>query len=180
MVVGQVVFGGVDPESGVLVRKNAFQEGFSEVQCLKAWAKIGVAPMTRACLYGKQVRRTIGDADDETNLVMQELNDANAVATFTLSIRSYRGDLLSARCIKENLVRPINEADYLELLELLENASTHGAKFFATGGGHATSDDFFKSVEIPVWEASIKALEDKKVGSDLLKKIEEEGQDILA
>ena len=43
--------------------------------------------MTRACLSDKQVRRTIGDADDETNLVMQELNDANAAATFNLSIR---------------------------------------------------------------------------------------------
>ena len=47
-LVGVVVFGEVDPETGVLVRKNAFQEGFSKVQCLKAWAKIGAAPMTRA------------------------------------------------------------------------------------------------------------------------------------
>ena len=51
----------------------------------------------------------------------------------------------------------------------MEKASTHGAKFFATGGCHATSDNFFKSVKIPVWEAAIKALEDKKVGSALLK-----------
>ena len=77
-------------------------------------------------------------------------------------------------------MRPITEAHYLERLELLENSSTHGAKFFATCGGHATSDDFFKSVEIYVWEAVIKALEDKKVGSSLLKKIEEEGQATLA
>ena len=74
------------------------------------------------------------------------------------------------RCIKETLVWPINEAHSLERLELLENSNTHGAKFFATGGGHATSDDFFKSVKNPVWEAAIKALEDKKVGSALLKK----------
>ena len=55
--------------------------------------------MTRACLSDKQVRLTIGYANDEMNLVMQELNDANAVDTFTLSVQSYRGDLLSARCI---------------------------------------------------------------------------------
>ena len=36
------------------------------------------------------------------------------------------------------------------------------------GVGHATSDDFFKSVEITVCEVVIKALEDKKVGSALL------------
>ena len=132
------------------MRKNAFQEGLSKVQCLKAWAKIGAAPMTIACLSDKQVRRTIGDADDETNLVMRELNDANDAATFTLSMRSYRSDLLSARCIKETLVRTIAKAHSLDRLELLAKASTHGAKFFATGGGHATSDDFFKSVKIPV------------------------------
>ena len=77
----------MDPETGVLVRKNAFQEGFSKVQCLKAWPKIGVASMTISCLSDKQVCRTIGDADDETNLVMLELNNANAAATFTLSMR---------------------------------------------------------------------------------------------
>ena len=74
------------------------------------------------------------------------------------------------RCIEETLVRPITEAHYLERLELLANVSTHGAKFFATVVGHATSDDFFKSFKIPVWEVEIKALEDKKVGSALLKK----------
>ena len=79
---------------------------------------------------------------------MQKLNYANAAVTFILSMRSYIGDLLSAQCIKETLVRPITEAHSLERLELLANSSTHGAKFFATGGGHATSDDFFKSVKI--------------------------------
>ena len=68
-------------------------------------------------------------------------------------------------------MRPITEAHSLDRLELLTNASTHGAKLFATGGGHATSDDFFKSVKITVWESAIKALEDNKVGSTLLKKI---------
>ena len=48
------------------------------------------------------------------------------------------------------------------------------------GGVHATSDDFFKSVKFPVCEAEIKALGGKKVGRALLKKIEEEGQAILA
>ena len=76
-------------------------------------------------------------------------------------------------------MRPVTKAQYLERLELLAKDITHGSKFFATGGGCATSDDFFKSVKIPVWDATIKALEDKKVGSALLKKNEEEGQAIL-
>ena len=96
-LLGLVVFGGVVPETGVLVQKNAFQEGFSNVQCLKAWAKIVGAPMMRACLSDKQARRKIGDAYDEMNFVIQELNDTNAAGTFTLSTRSYRVDMLSAR-----------------------------------------------------------------------------------
>ena len=108
--------------------------------------------MMRACLSDNQVRRTIGDADDEANLVTQELNGANATPTFTLSIRSYKSDLLSARCIKETLVWPITKAHSLDQLELLANSSTYGAKLFATCGGHAKSDDFFKSSETTFWE----------------------------
>ena len=81
--------------------------------------------MTRACLSENQVRRTIGDAYDETNLFIREHNNANAAATFTLSMQSYRGDMISARCIKETLVRPITEAHSLEQLEMLAKASTH-------------------------------------------------------
>ena len=110
------------------MRKNSFQEGFSEVQCQKCWDKIGAASMMRACLSDKQILCTIRDADDETNLVMQELKNSNAASTFTLSMRSYRGDLRSSRCIEETLVRPITENHSLERLELLAKASTHGAK----------------------------------------------------
>ena len=77
-------------------------------------------------------------------------------------------------------MQPITEAHYLERLELLANASTYGAKFFATCGGHLKRDDFFKSSEITFWKAAFKALEDKEVCSALLKKIEEEGQAIIA
>ena len=178
-LVGLVCFGGLDEVTGKLVPKNAFQEAFCSCACLKAWAKIGAAPLTRACLSDTQVRRTIGDAQDETNQVMRELNRANAVATFTLTMRSYRGDLLSARCIEEEMARPITEAHSLERLELLAKASSHGAKFFATGGGHATTDDFFRAIEIPVWNAAIKVLVDRKADLALAEKIEQEGQAIL-
>ena len=86
-LVGLVVFGGVDPETVVLVWKNAFQEGFLKVQCLKACDKIGAAPMTRACLSDKKVRLTIIGVDHETNLFMRELNNNKDAATITLSMR---------------------------------------------------------------------------------------------
>ena len=116
----------------------------------------------------------------QTNTVTLIPLTKNATTTLTLSIWFYRGYPISAWCIEETLVWPITKAHSFERLELLSNASTYGAKFFVTCGGHAKSDDFFKSSEITVREAETKALENKKVCSDLLKKIEEEGQAILA
>ena len=86
------------------MEKNALQEGFSRIQCLNACKKMGAAPLTRACLPDKQVRRMIGDADNEMNVVMRELDKVNAATIFTLSIRSYRRKLLSAQCTKEEFV----------------------------------------------------------------------------
>ena len=45
-------------------------------------------------------------------------------------------------------------------VEALAKAKTHGAKFTATGGGHVTSDDMFKSMEMGVRENDIKATEE--------------------
>jgi hypothetical protein len=40
---------------------------------------------------------------------------------------------------------PITELMSRERIELLARANTHGKKFFATGGSHVCSDDFFKA-----------------------------------
>jgi hypothetical protein len=40
---------------------------------------------------------------------------------------------------------PITERMSRERIELLARANTHGKKFFATGGSHVCSDDFFKA-----------------------------------
>ena len=40
---------------------------------------------------------------------------------------------------------PITEWMSREQIELLAHANTHSKKFFATGGSHVCSDDFFKA-----------------------------------
>ncbi len=40
---------------------------------------------------------------------------------------------------------PITERMSRERIDLLARANTHGKKFFATGGSHVCSDDFFKA-----------------------------------
>ncbi len=56
-IVGLVVFGGEDPETGCVV-ESAFQAGFAHTQNLRAWAKVGAVPLTRACLQNSKVRRS--------------------------------------------------------------------------------------------------------------------------
>ena len=113
----------------------------------------------------KQVRRTIGDAEDEMNELMRAMNAANEWATYTLTMRGFRGDLLEAQCLAEKMVRPITEPHSLGRQQLLANAHTHGAKFFATGGSHATTDNVFKAVEIPIRNAKIEKMKSTKDAS---------------
>ena len=96
------------------VEKNAFQDGFSVAACLSAWLKIGAALLTRKCLEDKKIRRTIGDAEDEMNELIHAMNAANEWATYTLTMRGFRGNLLEAQCLKEKMVRPITKPHSLE------------------------------------------------------------------
>ncbi len=73
----------------------------------------------------------------------------------------------------------MTKAHSIERQELLSKAKTHGALFCATGGGHITSDDFFKSMEMPVREAEIKAMEKDKARRLALAKYEDEARMIL-
>jgi hypothetical protein len=47
----------VDPERN-LVAKSAFEAGFSRDACINAWEKVGVAPLTMACLENKKVLKS--------------------------------------------------------------------------------------------------------------------------
>ena len=80
--------------------------------------------LNKSVSFNTQVCRTIGDAEDKTNLVMRKLNQASTSATFSLTMRSYRGGLLLARCVKEEIVRPITDTHSLEQLELLAKANS--------------------------------------------------------
>ena len=57
------------------------------------------------------------------------------------------------------LTRPHSTKDRVELLA---KATTHGAKWMATGGSHHMTEDFFKSIEVPRRENEIKAMEMNK------------------
>jgi len=62
-VVGLGVFGGYDPETGLIVA-SAFEKGFSKAQNIHAWEQVGAVVLSRKCLQSPKVRRSIGDGND--------------------------------------------------------------------------------------------------------------------
>ena len=82
---------------GINIQKNAFHDGFSVVACLVAWEK-----------------SAMGDAKDKMNDVTRAMHAENEWATYTLTMRGFRGNLLEAQCLKEKMVRPITKPHSLE------------------------------------------------------------------
>ncbi len=143
---GLLVFGGVDPDTGLHL-PSAFEEGFSRVNCLNSWKKIGAAPLTRACLKDPQVTKSM-DSDKDFALLVNSVQEANDYAVYALTEGGFDGSALQGLMeIKpaDNRMGPITERMSRERIELLARANTHGKKFFATGGSHVCSDDFFKA-----------------------------------
>ena len=53
-MVGLIVFGGEDPDTGAIIR-SALQEGFNPNQCRRAWEECGAVPPNRNSLLNKKV-----------------------------------------------------------------------------------------------------------------------------
>ena len=107
-MIGLLVFGkNEDLKSKYYVAPSAFEKGFSKEQHLRAWAAVGAAPPTAACLEDKKVRREIGDADDDMNTFMLEVQQANDLAVKFLTDLGYRGRLPQATTKKEQVVETL-------------------------------------------------------------------------
>jgi hypothetical protein len=146
-IVGLVVFGGMDPETGLIVR-SAFQEGFSEEQNISAWMKVGAIPLSRKCLQSRKVRRSIGDGDDEQKDVALLVQEHNTIACSALCLAGYNGFAMKMTIKPDKSTKVITVPHTQERIELLSEAKTHGQIFAATGGDHLTSNDIFKGLTL--------------------------------
>ena len=95
------------------------------------------------------------------------MQEANEYAVYSLTEAGYDGSQLQAvvavRPADARSTGPITQRMSKERIELLARANTHGKKFFATGGSHVCSDDFFKA-------QALAAREDKLAEQEWLKK----------
>jgi hypothetical protein len=144
-LVGLLVFGGTDPIS-LFVVESAFEFGFSREKNLNAWSTCGAAPLTRCCLENhSQVRREMGDDNDATNQMMQEIQTANDISTHFLTAHGYNGDVLKAMVKKVKRVA-VTAKHSEERINMIAEATNHGSMWQAMGASHYTTDDVFLGV----------------------------------
>ena len=110
---------------------------------------------------------------------MEKLNEDNGLSTFNLTVNGYQGIFLKVQCEKAEDLLPITATHTKERIEFPAKASSHGQKFFVTGGTHVTADDFFCAAAVPVWDVEIKVMEVRKTECAWLEKVLEEGKLVL-
>ena len=155
--VGLIVFGGVDQEMDVTI-ESAFEQGFSRVNCRRAWEKVGAAPLTRFCLSNKKVRRSLGDGSEDFQRLLLNIQDANDIATHALKAGGSNGDTLKVIITEIPTTERITEEHSEERHAAITKATTSGKLFSATNGGHLTSDDVFIGTEKGTREKDMKRL----------------------
>jgi hypothetical protein len=126
---------------------SAFHIGFSEEACKHAWEKVGAAPLTRACLNNKRVRKSIGDGSEEEQVMYHLIQEANNIATFTLTMCVCDGTVLAQQIKPHKEMKQLTEEHSLERQLLLKNATTHGKKITVMWGQPLTTDDTFIGTE---------------------------------
>jgi len=147
--IGVLVFGGTDPVTGRPGYRNAFAVAFNKAKNLGAWAKVGAAPLTEACLNSEKVRHEAGVDGDPLVAMLRNMQLHNDTCCLLLRRRGYSADLLSAKLDeREAQTNEVTEPNTKERVEALAKATTHGERFHVTGGSHHTSDDMFKSAEM--------------------------------
>jgi hypothetical protein len=151
-IIGLVVFGGEDPETGLIVG-SAFDKGFSKVNNIKAWEKVGAVPLSRKCLQSPKVRRSIGDGDDDQQALVHLIVEHNVIACNALSLEGHDGDMMKVTLKPVNRTTVVTVPHSQERIDLLSQAKTHGSIFAATGGVHLTANDIFKGIVLKQWNS---------------------------
>ena len=88
-----MVFGGEDPETG-LIAGLAFEKGFSKAQNIRAWEKVGAVQVSRKYLSSSKDRRSIGNGNDNQQVLVHLIVKYNIIACNALTLEGYNGELM--------------------------------------------------------------------------------------
>ena len=177
-IISLLVFGGKDNIIGSESYEDAFARAFSPDYNKGAWAAIGAAPITRACLIHDMVCHN--SKDDPQHVLYKKIQDSNDTTCALLTVRGFGGSNLRVE-LKRNLLTPgtVIQPDSKERIEALANAKSHGARFLITGGRHMCTEDTFKALELKACREKRDTKKKEKAACVAAGKIEEEALAIL-
>ena len=101
----------------------------------------------------------MGDNTDKMNRQFFKVQEDNDLAIHFLDSWGYLGHIFQVQVNKVKFKVPVTVPHSKERIHLLADATSHGAKFTATGSDDFTGDDVFKSMEVKVWRQRIKRIE---------------------
>jgi hypothetical protein len=166
-----LVFGGTCPSTNVSL-SDAFTQAFSPAANLACWKKCGAVPLTRQPLQSTEVRREIpvgraaqlveGDKEDVEIQRLRDLETNNMFYCDLLSASGFDGNQLRKKAPRRETYVAVTEPNSKERVKAIKEAKSAGQMFFATGGKHLNSDEFFVASELKKRDAAIKIMEASK------------------
>ena len=160
-LIGLLVFGGVDEATGVSGYEDAFAAAFAEEKNREAWAKVGAAPFTQACLKHPGVRHDT--LSDPMGTMYEQIQRENTYTCAILDARMYEGFQLRATINCDITARrTITVPNTRQRVQSIATSNGHGERYFVTGGDHLTSDDGFKAAELANRLKQVEAMEKDK------------------
>jgi hypothetical protein len=166
-----LVLGGTCPKTGV-VMKDSFSVAFSIQANLSIWEKCGAVPLTRLPITWRSVWAEVGVGvaatlapEEETDTRLMQLKCLESMNEFyceILFLHGYDAKPLRMDAPTRKTYVPVTEPQSLQRVKAIKEAKTAGQLFFATGGRHINSDEFFKARELKRREPEIKKMEEQK------------------
>ena len=167
-----LVFGRKCPQTGVEL-EDTFNSAFSVENNLSCWRKCGAVPLTRLPLQSKGVRRELAvgaaaqvelqcEQDDPEIENLKRLQGLNHFYCDVLISHGFDGAQLRLNApTRENYVA-VTQPQSKDRIKAIKSAKTAGQLFFATGGKHLNSNEFFQAQESKKRDAKIKEMEKQK------------------
>ena len=115
--------------------------------------------------------RSIGDGDDESDMLQHAVQTANNTAVYHLIQAGYDAQYLTATLIKKVREERVTEPNTVARQLALAKAKGHGGRFHVTNGAHMTCDDLFIAVEMS-------ARRDERAEDEKKKKLALQCQDV--
>jgi hypothetical protein len=151
---------------------------------LSCWKKCGAVPLTRAPLVRRdpKVRHEVptGRAadiasqqeEDPAVTHLRNIENMNHFHCDYLSANGYDGSQLRRDAPKRATFVAVTQPHSKERIQAIKKARTAGQMFFATGGSHLNSNEFFQAKALEVCDEELKQMQQKKKARDKYCKIQ--------